>query len=94
MLDVYFDGGADGAGTPANSAEYGRLVGGADEDSLEVWAEGAARVERDGLCQGWAGWGVCMLHKAGQWRGTIRMWVDNHSCRFTAHYLQVKGNYS
>jgi hypothetical protein len=43
-LDVYSDGGADGAGTPAASAEYGWLVGGTDEDSLEVWAEGAARV--------------------------------------------------
>ena len=44
VLDVYSDGGADGAGTPAASAEYGWLVGGTDEDSLEVWAEGAARV--------------------------------------------------
>ena len=44
VLDVYSDGGADGAGTPAASAEYGRLVGGTDEDSLEVLAEGAARV--------------------------------------------------
>ena len=44
VLDVYSDGGADGAGTPAASAEYGWLVGGTDGDSLEVWAEGAARV--------------------------------------------------
>ena len=44
MLDVYSDGGADGAGTPAASAEYGWLVGGTDEDSLEVLTEGATRV--------------------------------------------------
>ena len=44
VLDVYSDGGADGAGTPAASAEYGWLVGGTDGDPLEVWAEGAARV--------------------------------------------------
>ena len=50
VLDVYSDGGADGAGTPAASAEYGWLVGGTDEDSLEVWAEGAA-------CKGgWSPW--------------------------------------
>ena len=35
------DGGADGAGTPAATAEYGWLVGGTDEDSLEALAEGA-----------------------------------------------------
>ena len=46
MLDVYSDGGADGAGTPAAFSEYmyGWLVGGTDEDSSEVWAEGAARL--------------------------------------------------
>ena len=31
-LDVYSDGGADVAGTPAASAEYGWLIGGTDED--------------------------------------------------------------
>ena len=36
VLDVYSDGDADGAGTPAASAEYGWLVGGTDEDSPEV----------------------------------------------------------
>ena len=46
MLDVYSDGGADGAGTPAAFAEYGWIVGGTDEQSLETWAEGAARVGR------------------------------------------------
>ena len=44
VLDVHSDGGADGAGTPATSAEYDWLGGGTDEDSLEVWAEGATRV--------------------------------------------------
>ncbi len=44
MLDVYSDDGADGAGTPKASAEYGWIVGGTDEQSLETWAEGAARV--------------------------------------------------
>jgi hypothetical protein len=39
VLDVYSDGGANGADTPAASAEYGWLVGGTDEDSLGVWAE-------------------------------------------------------
>ena len=44
VLDVYSDGGADGAGTPEATAEYGWLIGGTDADALEVWAEGAARV--------------------------------------------------
>ena len=44
VLDGYSDGGADEVDTPAASAEYGWLVGGTDEDSLEVWVEGAARV--------------------------------------------------
>ena len=67
MLYVYLGGGAGGVGTPAASAEYGWMVGGTDEDPLEVWAEGAARVgglwsislgkrappeSRDGLHQG------------------------------------------
>ena len=48
-------GGADEAGTPVAHqrhlrAGYGRLVGGTDEDSLEIWAEGAARVR--GLPEG------------------------------------------
>ena len=44
VLDVYSGGGADGAGTPEASAEYGWIVGGTDAQSLETWAEGAARV--------------------------------------------------
>ena len=36
VLDMYSDDGADGAGTPATSAEYGWLVGGTDEDSLHT----------------------------------------------------------
>ena len=44
VLDVYADRGADGAGTPTASAEYGWLIGGTDEDPLEVWVEGATRV--------------------------------------------------
>ena len=43
VLDVCADGGADGAGTPEATAEYGWLVGGMDEQSLDIWAEGAAR---------------------------------------------------
>ena len=38
------DGGADGAGTLEATAEYVWLVGGTDEQSLDTWAEGAARV--------------------------------------------------
>ena len=80
-MDVYSDGGADGAGTPAASAEYGWLVGGTDEDSLEVPAEGAARVgghpgemnsTRAELMGAYA-----VLHKVREWKGTVRIWVDN-----------------
>ena len=72
-LDVYSDGGADGAGTPAASAEYGWLVGGTDEDSLEVWAEGAARVgglpeEMDSTRAELLG-AYAVLHKVRQIRG-------------------------
>ena len=35
VLDVYSDGGADGAGTPEATAEYGWLIGGTDEQSLK-----------------------------------------------------------
>ena len=78
---MYSDGGADGAGTPAASAEYGWLVGGTDEGSLEIWAEGAARVgglpeemgsTRAGLLGAYA-----VMHKVRQWQGTVRVWVDN-----------------
>ena len=81
VLDVYSDGGADGAGTPAASAEYGWLVGGTDEDSLEVLAEGATRVgghpgemnsTRAELMGAYA-----VLHKVRKWKGTVRIWVDN-----------------
>ena len=34
VLDVYSDGGADGAGTPEASAEYGWMVGGTDEQLI------------------------------------------------------------
>ena len=52
VLDVYSNG-ADGAGTPAATAEYEWLMGGTDADSLEVWAEGATRVGGgNGLHQG------------------------------------------
>ena len=81
VLDVYSDGGADGAGTPAASAEYGWLVGGTDEDSLEVWVEGAARVgglpgEMDSTGAELLG-AYAALHKVRQWKGTVRVWVDN-----------------
>ena len=78
---MYSDRGADGAGTPSASAEYGWLVGGTDGDSLGVWAEGAARVgglpeevdstraEQSGAC--------AVVHKVRQWEGTVRIWVDN-----------------
>ena len=81
VLDVYSDGGADGAGTPAASAEYGWLVGGTDGDSLEVWAEGAARVgglpeEMDSTRVEALG-AYAVLHKVQQWQGTVGIWVDN-----------------
>ena len=46
VLGVYSDGGADGAGTrtPEATAVCGWLVGGTGEQSLDIWAEGAARV--------------------------------------------------
>ena len=73
----------DGAGTPAASAEYGWLVGGNDEDSLEVWAEGAARVgglpeEVDSTRAELLG-AYAVLHNVimRQWGGTVRIWVDN-----------------
>ena len=78
---MYSDGGADGAGTPAASAEYGWLVGGTDGDSLEVWAEGAARVgglveEMDSTRAELLG-AYAVMHKVRQWKGTVRIWVDN-----------------
>ena len=56
-------------------------MGGTDEDSLDVWAEGAARVGR--LPEGMNSTRVelvgdyVVLYKVRQWRGTIRIWVDN-----------------
>ena len=81
MLDVYSDGGADGAGTPEASAEYGWMVGGTDEQSLETWAEGAARVgglpeEMDSTKAKLMG-ACAVLHKVKEWHGTVRIWVDN-----------------
>ena len=81
VLDVYSDGGADGAGTPAASAEYGWIVGGTDEQSLETWAEGAARVgglpeETDSIRAELMG-AYAVLHKVREWKGTVRIWVDN-----------------
>ena len=81
VLDVYSDGGADGAGTPATTAEYGWLVGGTDEDSLEIWAEGAARVgglpeEMDSTRAELLG-AYAVLNKVKEWEGTMRIWVDN-----------------
>ena len=49
---MYSDGRADGAGTPVATAEYGWLVGGTDEDSLEILAEGATIVGGLGLPKG------------------------------------------
>ena len=81
MLDVYSDGGADGAGTPEASAEYGWMVGGTDEQSLDTWAEGAARVgglpeEMDSTRAELMG-AYAVLHKVREWEGTVRIWVDN-----------------
>jgi ribonuclease HI len=81
VLDVYSDGGADGAGTPEASAEYGWIVGGTDEQSLETWAEGAARVgglpeEMDSTRAELMG-AYAVLHKVREWEGTVRIWVDN-----------------
>ena len=79
---MYSDGGADGAGTPAASAEHGWLIGGTDGDSLEVWAEGTARVgglpeeemdsTRAELLDAYA-----VMHTVRQWQGTTRIWIDN-----------------
>jgi hypothetical protein len=83
VLDVYSDEGADGAGAPAASAEYGLLVGCTDGDSLEVWAEGAARVgglpeEMDSTRAELLGaYMYAILHEVRQWGGTVRIWVDN-----------------
>ena len=71
----------DGAGTPAAFVEYGWLVGGTDEDSLEIWAEGAARVgglpeEMDSTRAELLG-AYAVMHKGRQWQGTVRVWVDN-----------------
>ena len=43
-MGVYPGGGAGGVGAPEAIAEYGWLVGGTSEDSLEIWAECVARV--------------------------------------------------
>ena len=73
-----------GAGTPEASAEYGWLIGGTDEDSLEIWAEGAERprwvacprIIMDSTRAELLG-AYAMLHKVMQWKGTMRLWVDN-----------------
>ena len=81
VLDVYSDGGADGAGTPEATAEYGWLIGGTSEDALEIWAEGAARVgglpeEMDSTRAELMG-AYAVLHKVQGWGGTVRIWIDN-----------------
>ena len=81
VLDVYSDGGTDGAGTPEASAEYDWIVGGTDEQSLETWAEGAERVgdlpeEMDSTRAELMG-AYAVLHKVKEWEGTVRIWVDN-----------------
>ena len=48
---------------------------------MEVWAEGAARVgglpqEMDSTRAELLG-GYAVLHKVSQWKGTVRIWVDN-----------------
>ena len=55
--------------------------GGTDEDSLEIWAKGGARVgglpeemvsTRAELLGAYA-----VMHTVRQWQGTVRIWVDN-----------------
>ena len=63
------------------TAEYGWLIGGTDVDALEVWAEGAARVgglpeEMDSTRAELMG-AYAVLHRARQWKGVVRLWVDN-----------------
>ena len=83
VLDVYSDGGADGAGTPEASTEYGWMVGGTDGQSLDTWAEGAARVPVGGLPEEMDSTraelmgAYAVLHKVREWEGTVRIWVDN-----------------
>ena len=87
VLDVYSDGGADGAGTPEASAEYGWMVGGTNEQSLDTWAEGAARVPVGGLSEEMDStraelmgvYAYAVLHKVRKWEGTVRIWVDNNN---------------
>ena len=80
---MYSDGGADNADTPATSAEYGWMVGGTDAQSLETWAEGAARVggppeEMDSTRAELMG-AYAVLHKVSEWKGTVRIWVNNNN---------------
>ena len=57
------------------------MVGGTDEQSLDTWAEGAARVgglseELDSTKAELMG-AYAVLHKVRNWEGTVRIWVDN-----------------
>ena len=56
-------------------------MGGIDEQSLEIWAEGAARVgglpeEMDSTRAELMG-AYAVLHGVKEWEGTVRIWVDN-----------------
>ena len=81
-LDLYSDGGADGVGGPAATAEYGWLVASVEEgEALQVLAEGL------GVVDGEAGdmdstraelmGAYAVLHRVRRWRGLKVLHVDN-----------------
>lgn len=82
-LDVYSDGGADHAGTPYATAEYGWVVGGTHASAFERWSEGGApmrgppedmdsnRAELYGA--------IAVLEETKEWEGTVKLWLDNEN---------------
>ena len=60
-------------GTPKATAEYGSLVWGTDEQPLNIWAEGAARVgglpEAMDSTRAEPVGAYAMLHKVREWIG-------------------------
>ena len=81
VLDGFSDGGADDAGTPYATAEYGWVVGGTHELALERWSEGGSpmrglpedmdsnRAELYGA--------LAILEETKEWEGVLRLWIGN-----------------
>ena len=91
QLDVYSDGGADGAGSEYATAEYGWLVGGTAE-SLEIWARGGATVrgpveDMDSNRAELYG-AIACLKKVSSWEGKIRLYTDNMNVRRAIRRMQ------